>query len=467
MLRPFGEIARTHTYQTAVLALGIAFTFTVACADPADLRSRDAGSDAATPGEPDSGPDTGATHSDAAADSGPADAGNDGAAWGPRGSLDPSFGAGVVTLGAVAPAFLGPHGVAVQPNGAIVYAGEYQATSQTFELLAGRVLADGSVDNSFNGIGHFTNEQNGYWDEVGCVLALVPGGGIQIDGFIDPNIETNHEMFTVRLTASGQLDSTFGGGSGFLAIADNNVDSKANDVLVQPDGHVLLAGFQGSAGAIARLATDGTLDTTWGIPNDSGSVGAALYPSLGDIMRLQQLKSGDVLAAPGGPNFVVAALTPSGTFDTNYGTGGVATVTLPTPLTGAPDMVALDDGSVVCVASTATTIELVRLDPHGKLDTSFGQTAGRTSVPSSLTATSLVMLPDGTFAVAAVNPDNIVGVARFTAMGRLDTSFGGGSGIKTVPLAVNNDASLAVDGSGRLVIGAGTDKGVVIARMFP
>src|SRR6185437_11383081 len=106
------------------------------------------------------------------------------------------------------------------------------------------------------------------------------------------------------------------------------------------------------------------------------------------------------------------------------------------------------------------------LTPTGQLDPTFGEASGRTSVPSSLTATSLAMLHDGSFVVAVINTDNIVGVARFSQNGVLDTTFGK-AGFTTMPVPVNNNASVAVDPSGRIVVGAGTDMGVVIARLFP
>jgi uncharacterized delta-60 repeat protein len=461
-----------HGSQVAVLALGIAFTYAAGCGSVAAVSSSRGGTDGGTDGGADTGAivvhDSGAEGRPDAADSGPAEAANDGPVSGPRGSLDPSFGGGtgIVKLGAVAPAFLGPHGLAVQPNGAIVYAGEYETSTQfLYALLAGRVLANGSVDDSFNLTGYFTAEQNGYWDEVGIAMTLVPGGGMQIDGFIDPDTEPNHEMFTVRLTASGQLDALFGGGTGFVAIADNNVDAKADAVLLQPDGKLLLAGFQGPQGAIARLAADGTLDPSFGAPNDSGATGAVGFAGLGMIAQLGQLKNGDLLAASSENDFVVAALKPDGTIDPNYGNQGLATVTLQGPLTAAIDMVVLDDGSAVCVSSTATTLELVRFTPQGGLDANFGN-GGRASVPSSLTASGLAMLPDGSFAVAVLDPGKTVGVARFTPDGLVDTAFVM-SGFKTLPVAVNSSAAIAIDGAGRIVLGTGTDGGVVLARLFP
>lgn len=474
-------MARSYGLRGGVLALGVATTFTVACAGLAGLSqpSGDKGAGA------DSGPirvrDSGIV--DPMPEASVADSGSPEAEAGPMcppGTLDPTFGAGtgVVTLNAVAPAFFGPHSIAVQPNGAIAYAGEYETTTQNlYATLAGRVLEDGGVDKSFNQVGHFTAEQNGYWDEVGWAMTLVPDAGMLLDGFVVPFTEGNHEMFAVSLTGAGQQNSMFGSGTGFVAIADDNVDAKAYSILLQPDGKILLGGFQGPSGAIERLNPDGSVDMSWGagIPNDAGdaaaTAGALPIAGLPAINRLgRQPQNGDILAAAGsGSEIMVAALLPNGTLDTSYGSNGngVATLTLPAPLTGAPDfvdMVVLNDGEAVCFASTATTLDLVRFSPAG-------QVVGHTSVPSSLTASSIDVLPDGSFVVGVLDQENVIGVAHFTAQGVFDTSFGGtdsgANGIVMMSLPSNNSVAVAVDGSGRIVVGTGTDNGVVLARYCP
>jgi uncharacterized delta-60 repeat protein len=457
-------MARMNGHRAVVLALGIASTCAVGCDEVSEVASRSPGHDGGADADASPVRDAGSRHLDATAEA-EAEAGRPAA----PGSPDVTFGdggTGMVTLTSVAPAFLGPHSLAVQSNGAIVYAGEYETSTQDlYALLAGRVLANGAVDTSFNLTGYFTAEQNGYWDEVGVAMTLDPSERVQIDGFIDPNTEPNHEMFTVRLTPSGQLDPAFGGGMGFVAIADNNIDSKADALLVQPDGKVLLAGFQGPQGAVARLNADGTLDSSYGPPNDAGVDGAALYPGLSTVTQLGLAKNGDVLAAVSGTNFQVLALSPTGTIDTSYGTSGIAGVTIQAPLTAGPDMVVLSDGSAVCVGSTSTTIELVRFTPAGQLDDTFGQ-AGRASVPSSLTTSSIARMPDGSLAVAVLDPANIIGVMKFSSSGALDPTFGA-SGIQTLSVGVNNSAALTIDAMGRIILGAGTTAGVVLARLNP
>jgi uncharacterized delta-60 repeat protein len=384
---------------------------------------------------------------------------------GPPGSLDPTFGGtGIVALEGAAS--LGGHGLAIEPSGAIVFCGTVVSDNQNV-LLIGRVASDGSVDTTFSTTGRRTMIPTGYRDEVCSAVALVPGGGLAFTGFAA--ITANHMMFAAKLTETGASDTTFGDGSGFVAIVDDDVDSKANSILVQTDDGMILGGFQGASTALVRLSADGTTDPTF----DSDATDAAPYGvdtfdvgAAGQVAGLVPEANGRILAAVQSNDFAVLGITSRGALDPTYGSDGQAVMKLPTPLTsGASDLVVEPDGSTVCIGSTATTIELVRFTSAGQVDPSFGQ-EGRTSVASSLTPTALALLPDGGFAVAVEETGSTVGVARFTAQGALDTTFGDG-GFSTIPLVSIGALALAVDTTGRIVIGVGSTRGIILARFSP
>jgi uncharacterized delta-60 repeat protein len=74
-----------------------------------------------------------------------------------------------------------------------------------------------------------------------------------------------------RYNANGTLDTTFGGGNGYVRV---DVDGTASttgeggsDVAIQPDGKIVAVGFVGAgvnSVLVARLNSDGTLDETFG-----------------------------------------------------------------------------------------------------------------------------------------------------------------------------------------------------------
>ena len=160
------------------------------------------------------------------------------------GSLDATFFAGA---GANAPVWA----LALQPDGKILLAGEFTSIHGVTRSHIARLNADGSLDTSFNtAVG--TND-------IVMTLALHSDGKIILGGdFTRVNATTRIRV--ARLNADGSLDSTFDPGSG--------PNLRVNAMALQDDGKVLLAGqFTSVSGAarnrIARLNADGSLDTSF------------------------------------------------------------------------------------------------------------------------------------------------------------------------------------------------------------
>jgi uncharacterized delta-60 repeat protein len=460
---------------------------------PPDVNATDAGPvangpdgalDVGSPSGLDAGVDTGPGQSGgdgsssdvAAADSDPPpiDAGGDTLVAqdsGPPTSLDETFGGtGVVTV--VGGGAIGGLALAVEPSGSIVFTG----TDKIGELVVGRLTSDGGLDTSFASTGILRTYQPGY-AEVGASLALVPGGGMAITGFAWAN-GTNHFMFVAKLTESGDPYPGFGGGSGFVPILDNNIDSKANTIVAQPDGKLLVGGFQnvpGSSTAMVRLNADGTPDTLFDPPPmGTATIGIDTFSAGTSVNQLTLLPTGDIRATVLSTDFKVLAVTPSGKADPNYGWNGSSDEMVPGGLMVGDAVMGLQsDGSAVCIASTGSTIELLRFGPDGFIDKNFGQ-AGRASVHSAAVPMAIAVLPDDSLAVAVELiqvPLTQFGLARFTKDGLLDTTFAD-AGFSLLSADVDDSMSIAVDGMGRIVIGIGqvnysTDNSMVFARFLP
>jgi uncharacterized delta-60 repeat protein len=138
-------------------------------------------------------------------------------------------------------------------------------------------------------------------------------------------------------TDFGALDSTFGsGGEARLTVAPFNQPAGAalvaNDIVVQPDGKILLAGYAAASTSewiVIRLNANGTYDSTFGTgqngiayiytfgPADNQAASIALRPN-GKILIGGTINDGN----NGLVTAVVVQLNSDGSFDTTWGNNG-------------------------------------------------------------------------------------------------------------------------------------------------
>src|SRR5262245_16503784 len=165
------------------------------------------------------------------------------------GSLDPSFGGdGVVTTG-FGTDFSDAAGIAVQSDGSVVAAGTAgdDASLQTDDVALARLAPDGSLDPTFGGDGRVTTDF-GAGSEVdwGAAVAIQSNGDIVAVGTTFPSglpCASGHAIAVVRFQADGDLDPSFG--SGGKVVTDLSDSDEGNDVLIQADGKIVVAGFTG------------------------------------------------------------------------------------------------------------------------------------------------------------------------------------------------------------------------------
>jgi uncharacterized delta-60 repeat protein len=413
--------------------------------------------------------DAGALDAAAPLDAGTSDAG--GSIW-----LDPTFGDGG-SVG-VAGSYVGPHGLLVQPNGDILYCGaSNDPTTHIYELLIGRLKADGSPDSTFGAAGQTRTGVGQGLDGFCNAVALLPTGSLVAAGLTyalyGPN--ATNEMFAARFTIAGQVDTTFGDDAGFAFVDTPDAAVSASALLLRSDDSIVLGGVMVASPAIALISAAGVVDPSFGANPDAGLGGIDVLPVGGDVAieQLAPRANGGYVAATRSPAFLTLGITPGGALDPTYGADGLATVTLGEPLVArAGDMVVQPNGATVCVGSTVDTLDLVRFDAEGHVDPAFG-TSGLASTPTpmSLTAAALALLPDGSFAVAVATATslagatNLAGVVRFTAEGVLDKTFGQG-GFAMFPVPANVDSmAIAADPAGHLYVAIGVASSVTIVRL--
>lgn len=312
----------------------------------------------------------------------------------------------------------------------------YAATLLSFTLvvtlavfLAARVgAAGGDLDTSFN-------PGTGANNTVRAIVSQ-PDGKVVIGGSLT-QVNGVARGRIARLNFNGSLDTTFDTSVG----ADNIVYSLA----LQPDGKILLGGeyttVNGVArGRIARLNSDGTLDTTFNpsTGTDGFVYAIALQPD-GKIII-----SGTFTAMGGIARNRIARLNPDGSLDATFDSGTGANF-------GITALAIQLDGKIVIGGtfrnvSGVTRTRIARLNPNGSLDTAFD-----TSVGANSAVDSIALQPDGKIIIGGeftvVNNQVRGRVARLNADGTLDPSFDTSLGA--------NDAvrSVALQPGGKILIG--------------
>lgn len=159
--------------------------------------------------------------------------------------------------------------ILLQPDGKILVGGNFSNFNgiTIYSLL--RLNADGSLDSSFNCTINPTSVNS---------LALQSDGKILVAGSLSVTINGHLQKQLIRLNSNGSLDTTFD--FGFTGFSSPN--HQIYKVAIQPDGKVLAAGnftaFNGiQQGLIIRFNTDGSKDASFNIGTGAtGSAGSSL-----------------------------------------------------------------------------------------------------------------------------------------------------------------------------------------------
>jgi uncharacterized delta-60 repeat protein len=281
------------------------------------------------------------------------------------------------------------------------------------------------------------------------------------------------------LAAPGDLDPAFG--SFGRVVFNPQEDSTAEDLLIRPDGKlVVIGGESGFGPTVFRFLPDGELDPSFGAQGRValGAFGTGDGP--GSIVRQDDGKLLVVLREGIDP-FTVALVrfNADGSYDSSFGDGGIARSNV--SLARFPSDVAVDvqdDGDIVvagpapcgCPLGAGGGLLVARFLPDGTIDDSFGD-GGSTVIPGDegSWATSVLALPDGRVAAGGTlfGPVNgLRGVATVAVLedsGAPDPAFSGdGVATANLPYYGQEARDLVEDSRGRILItGGGHSNGFV------
>ncbi len=220
----------------------------------------------------------------------------------------------------------------------------------------------------------------------------------------------------VAEAAAGDLDPTFGT-AGMVMTDINRSTDIAQAVAVQADGKLVVVGqtykhndFSGEDFVVTRYNTDGTLDNSFG----SGGKVRTDFPGLAAVPSSVVIQPNGKIVVAGGAfplftflgNFEVVRYNPNGSLDTSFGNGGIVTTNFPEG-SYASSVALQADGKIIAAGTvfvdfvigepSNTDFALARYNSDGTPDTSFGN-GGQVSTDffgMEDDAFSVLIQPDG------------------------------------------------------------------------
>ena len=276
---------------------------------------------------------------------------------------DPGFGTGGIVRSYFSSGSV-TESVLTLSNGKIIVAGTGSSTGQ---WAISRYSSDGKLDRSFDGDGvaytYFSNGAKAY------AMAAQAEDKIVVVGTAD----SAGTWAIVRYNNDGSLDKSFGQNG--IIRQYFTYGGSANAVVGQADGSILVAGLGSSTGewAVAKYTKDGKLDTTFG----SRGITRTYFSSGAEANDMAVQADGKILVAGRASStgtWAIVQYQANGQLDTGFGEKGIIRETFSTGASANGIVVQPNDGMIVVAGSGNTTGQwcVARYNKVGKLDTSFG-----------------------------------------------------------------------------------------------
>ena len=308
------------------------------------------------------------------------------------------------------------YSVATQPDGKTVLGGDFTSVNAIVRNRVARMNFDGSLDTGF--LAYPSTGADGFVSQVVVLPAaagtnagkiLIVGGFTSFNGFLRDSV--------ARLNQDGSLDFSFNPGTG----ADGIVWSMA----VQDDGKLVIGGDfvtynEVSSPHVARLNTDGSLDATFNPVSgaDSTVSAVALEASSGNPQRIYI--AGNFQSYNGAFCGRVARLNTDGSLDTTFFAGAGTD--------GQIFALGLQSNGQLLVAGAFASMDsrerhnLARLNTDGSLDLSYNPGTGPDNAVYAITMQANDRAYIGGL-FTSYNTTRRMGLASVNVDGTLDATF--------------------------------------------
>ncbi|GAA3946961.1 T9SS type A sorting domain-containing protein [Hymenobacter algoricola] len=301
------------------------------------------------------------------------------------GSLDNTFSPALLAAGHV-------YNLAQQPDGKVLVSGLFDEAAGIRTRNVARYNADGSLDAAFTG--------QAATNFIVYQMVRQPDGKVLLLGSV-PTTRPYAGNFIVRLLPTGAIDNSFQ--------APPALD--VYQIVLQPDGRIVMT----NGLTISRLTADGQLDSTFPVSESDGFVYTLLSQPDGKI-----LVGGSWDAFNSQPVRALVRLQANGQLDTSFSSPIQTTATVE-----VAELLLQPDGKIVAGGYTDASMTpaqqafgLFRMLPDGATDNAFVS-----SLPVSINnigfVRGLTLQPNGRLLVATFG----AGVVRKLANGQPDPSF--------------------------------------------
>ena len=340
----------------------------------------------------------------------------------------------------------------LQPDGKIVLVGETGDDGfEERDFALARYNSDGSLDASFGTGGKVTTnfERINFPSlDVGTSIALQPDGKLVVAGI------SNFDLALARYNSDGSLDASFGTGG---KVADDLQNlwtvTNAADVVLQPDGKILVASQTDGDFALVRYNNDGSLDTSFGIGGQAiedfggNDISTSIVLQVDGKILTAVITLLDDLT----DELTLVRYNSDGSPDTSFGTGGTVTANVGSfDWDGSGDLTLQPDGKIAIVLRTDNGLTVARYNSDGSPDTSFGTNGQVKNDFNSVEpgndfgifapGNAIASQADGKLVISGI------GLVRYNSDGSLDTSFGT-NGVVTN----GNGSAVAIQPDGKIL----------------
>ncbi len=354
-------------------------------------------------------------------------------------------------------------------------------------------LGPGSLDPGFNGTGYATNKIGSGWDEAyGRSITVDASGRILVAGYAH-NISASHYYMTIwRYNSDGSPDTSFGGGAGYVTstVGAGWLAAEGRSVITDASGNILVTGYAEDSGGtehmtIWRYLSTGTLDTSFG--GGAGYVTSTVGAGWGNAhgRSITTDTSGNILVtgystdASGYNYMTIWRYTSAGYLDTTFAGGaGIATNdNAAGGNTAQGESIIMDANGTILVTGYAFDssgymyMTIWRYFSNGYLDSNFNPGHNPAGVVTNSVGAGIISAWG--FAVTVDGSDNILVAGfgttngtslsmttwRYTSSGALDTSFNPGGSVPGIVIDNNTvdgyytqGRSIVTDADGNILI---------------
>lgn len=292
------------------------------------------------------------------------------------GRIDSGFASNGVALDTLYETGILAHSVDIQTDGKIIVAGY---TWFDKHLYVSRSHEDGTRDDSFGWNGRVIINRNPELIVIEEVVAK-EDGKILLAGHIE-DVNEELDFLLYQFQSNGDLDSTFGN-NGIMQIDFGESDERMRDMIIQPDGKIVVCGrnayFSGNQRlrdyVVARFHSNGSIDSGFG----NNGVFITDYENSKFAWTIGLQSDGKiVVGAKEGTVYVVLRFSTDGILDTTFGDSGRVALDIPSQLGGGNCELLIQPNDKIVVTSgsdldPSLDFATVRFLPDGDLDSTFG-----------------------------------------------------------------------------------------------